>query len=316
MLLPLTRWFVTAAVPLHIDYWLNTPALRAMSPSTATNILDHLVHLAPSVQDATKSLSDLGFSVLPGGSHVDGLTENALIVFSDGAYIELISFVHEPSYYPPGSPERAAREQHRFAGKLDGWIDYGFLGNGALLPPDRVSDIVNARASAHGAEPIYEAEVPGGRTRPDGVRLDWAITPGRERDLYGILPFFCGDITDRALRVPSSANKIVHPVGAQGISGVRVVVDEASFDARKAQFTDIIGADAQDIAAHTVHFPLAKAVGGVVNGTLILSTPVNELEREFLQTRGSGLYEVQIRVDSGRGGSAETPFGRIKWDAA
>lgn len=48
----------------------------------------------------------------------------------------------------------------------------------------------------------YERSVSGGRTRPDGEVLKWRITaPTVEKHGRGLLPFFCGDVTDRSLRV-------------------------------------------------------------------------------------------------------------------
>lgn len=52
--------------------------------------LDHLILLVPSLDNpALAFLSDAGFSLLPGGAHADGLTENVLIVLPDGvcAYV-------------------------------------------------------------------------------------------------------------------------------------------------------------------------------------------------------------------------------------
>ncbi|KAI4524927.1 hypothetical protein K525DRAFT_291365 [Schizophyllum commune Loenen D] len=276
-----------------------------------TNILDHIVHLAPNVKDATENLTKLGFNVLPGGTHADGLTENALISFPDGTYIELISFTHDPSYYPPNSPERTARESHRWANKSPGWIDYAFLGNGQLDPPNRISDLVNARAQAHGGEPIYKAEVPGGRLRPDGVRLDWVITAGEEEGVLGLIPFFCGDVTERGLRVPSSANEITHPVGAQGVTAVRILVSEEDLAKRKQQLADIIGTEALQANEHSVHFPLSKTKDNGVKGALILSVPQDDDEREYLKTHGSALYELHVKASGGQQGVVKTPFGRI-----
>ncbi|KAL1728044.1 glyoxalase-like domain-containing protein [Schizophyllum commune] len=276
-----------------------------------TNILDHIVHLAPNVKDATENLTKLGFIVLAGGTHADGLTENALISFPDGTYIELISFTHDPSYYPPNSPERTARESHRWANKSPGWIDYAFLGNGQLDPPNRISDLVNARAKARGGEPIYKAEVPGGRLRPDGVRLDWVITAGEEEGVLGLIPFFCGDVTERGLRVPGSANETTHPVGAQGVTAVRILVSEEDLAKRKQQLADIIGAEALQATEHSVHFPLSKTKDNVVKGALILSVPQDDDEREYFKAHGSALYELHVKVSGGQSGVVKTPFGRI-----
>lgn len=45
--------------------------------------LDHLILLVPDLS-STSFLAANGFSLLPGGTHADGLTENALIVLPDG----------------------------------------------------------------------------------------------------------------------------------------------------------------------------------------------------------------------------------------
>lgn len=47
----------------------------------------HLGHL----DDAITNAREAGFTVIPGGTHADGATHNALIAFTDGAYIELIA---------------------------------------------------------------------------------------------------------------------------------------------------------------------------------------------------------------------------------
>jgi hypothetical protein len=63
---------------------------------------------------------------------------------------------------------------------------------------------VNARLKAAGSDTHYEPEVSGGRTRPDGVEIKWELsTPARWGEKMGAsrLPFLCGDITPRELRV-------------------------------------------------------------------------------------------------------------------
>ena len=70
------------------------------------------------------------------------------------------------------------------------------------MPP--LSAIVNARLQAASSDVRYDPEVPGGRTRPDGVEIKWELsTPAHWGEKMGAsrLPFFCGDITPRELRV-------------------------------------------------------------------------------------------------------------------
>ncbi|KAJ3514363.1 hypothetical protein NMY22_g14757 [Coprinellus aureogranulatus] len=146
--------------------------------SINTRTIDHIVHLTPpgTVEEVSRKFEELGFKVLPGGTHADGLTANALVVLKEGTYIELISFTHPVLYYPVGSPERAKRESHRWANAPPGWIDFAFLGNGSLEPGKRVSDVINARASEEGSDVVYLLEQEGGRVRPDGEVLRWVIS--------------------------------------------------------------------------------------------------------------------------------------------
>lgn len=112
------------------------------------------------------------------------------------------------SYYPPGTPERLKREAHRWAKAPLGWIDYAFLGNGSLEPGHRISDAINSRASETGSDVVYLPEVGGGRVRPDGEVLKWVISAPKEggrQGEVGALPFFCGDVTPRGLRVSLSS---------------------------------------------------------------------------------------------------------------
>lgn len=101
-----------------------------------------------------------------------------------------------------GSPERQARENHNWAKRTPGWIDYAFLGN--TTNPTPISQVINDRAANDGSGVTYQAESEGGRARPDGVNLRWLVT-FPNTDLSETLPFFCGDITPRPLRVRAVA---------------------------------------------------------------------------------------------------------------
>jgi hypothetical protein len=120
----------------------------------------------------------------------------------DGTYLELVSFTHPESHYPPSSPSHDARRNHPWANKPSGWLAYAFLGAPHTALP--LSAVLNTRLEAAGSDTRYEPEVPGGRTRPDGVEIKWEITtPTRWGEKKGTsrLPFFCGDVTPRELRV-------------------------------------------------------------------------------------------------------------------
>jgi Glyoxalase-like domain len=120
----------------------------------------------------------------------------------DGAYIELLSFTHPESHYPPSSPAHEARRNQPWANKACGWVAYAFLGAPQSPPP--LSTLLNRRLRDVGSSTRYEAEVAGGRRRLDGVEIKWKLTPPAmlgEKVGGTRLPFFCGDLTPRELRV-------------------------------------------------------------------------------------------------------------------
>jgi catechol 2,3-dioxygenase-like lactoylglutathione lyase family enzyme len=176
--------------------------------------IDHVVILVKDLAQATADYTSLGFTVVPGGEHVDGASHNALVSFADGSYLELIAFKKES----PG---------HRWWPKTtnpatggEGLIDF------ALLPTEIEKDIAAARE--RGLD--YQGPFAGGRQRPDGQAIKWQtgqpVTPD--------LPFLCGDITPRSLRVPSGP-AWHHANGVTGIESVLVLVDTLPNSSRRYQ---------------------------------------------------------------------------------
>ena len=161
--------------------------------------VDHVVILVADLASATADFRNLGFSVTPGGSHTGGSTHNALVAFADGAYLELIAFTR---------PD-ATHRWHRHTPAGPGIIDF------ALLPTDPAADIAGARARGV----ALAGPVAGGRLRPDGVRLEWQLGLPESP----ALPFLCGDVTPRSLRVPGGA-ATDHPNGVSSLAEVTVAV--------------------------------------------------------------------------------------------
>jgi len=216
---------------------MATPACEDIN----TSMIDHIVYLSlpGTVEDTTQKFEELGFRVLPGGVHADGLTANALVVFEDGVYLELICFTHPPAHYPLGSPERAARDSHRWARAAPGWIDYAFLGTGDA--GRSVSARINERSLARGNDALYLPEVAGGRVRMDGVQLQWLISAPIDDVGVGALPFFCGDVTPRSLRVPHGTPNTEHPSAAAGVALVRLAVHPSAFSKTAERLTVVVG---------------------------------------------------------------------------
>ncbi|KAI0792704.1 glyoxalase-like domain-containing protein [Abortiporus biennis] len=281
-----------------------------------TNTLDHIVHLSPpgSLKEISAKWKDLGFNVVQGGKHADGLTENALVAFEDGSYIELISFTNPITHYPPDSPSRRAREKHPWGKKEPGYIDFALLGNNG---EPSIAATINKRAEEDESGVKYEDEVNGGRTRTDGEILKWLITAPSQSsaigggDIRGRLPFFCGDLTPRNLRVPHEKTDITHPNTAVGIAFVRILTSHDQFDGLRRQYGTIL--HASSTSSEEVEFSLkTPAVDSTAAPSLFLRPPQSESEKEWLKTRGAGLYEVGVKVqDSSRVAETSTPYGRI-----
>ena len=163
--------------------------------------LDHVVFAVADLERAIDLCTAAGFTVTPGGRHPGRNTRNALIVFEDGAYLELIT------YSAPSPDERWWRELDAHG---DGLVDF------ALLPQDLTAAIAQARA--RGLADI-RGPLPGSRDRPDGLHVAWQTARQAQHDL----PFLCADITPRALRVAEGAVRR-HRNRAQGIAMVVVAV--------------------------------------------------------------------------------------------
>ena len=236
--------------------------------------LDHVVILVPDLHKAMNDYTDLGFTVLPGGAHADGLTENALIAFADGSYLELIAF------NDPGTPQ--LHRWWRFVATGGGLIDYA-LGCTGLQPH---IDVLADKQLA------FDGPHPNGRQRPDGTSLRWlgAFAPPASG-----LPFLIEDLTPRDLRV-ASGTATDHANGARGVC--RVVVGVTDLPAALERFVQLLDewppAVVQDagLEANVAHFALGQA-------TLTLAHPMMQagpLAAE-LAVRGPGLYAIGLTVE-------------------
>ncbi|KAJ5946534.1 hypothetical protein N7454_003373 [Penicillium verhagenii] len=188
-------------------------------PSHITPILDHFVILVShKTLVEISEYTDGHFTLAPGGTHADGLTTNKLILFPDGVYLELIAFFDDID------PE--ARRKHRWGNEKEGTvIDWAFT-----LPSEHDFDTVKQRFQDSATGFSYTDPTPGGRTKPDGTVLKWAICAARDDQgnavAPGSLPFWCLDRTPRANRVPyqKEVQFTRHPNGVQGVSSVLVQV--------------------------------------------------------------------------------------------
>ncbi|WP_307688822.1 VOC family protein [Variovorax ginsengisoli] len=277
-----------------------------------------LDHVVIAVHDLERSIADytaLGFHVLRGGDHPSRVTHNALIVFADGVYFELIAF-REPA---PG--ERWWQLLHKHG---EGIVDF------ALLPQDTADTV--AQAAARGL--ILEGPLDGGRLRPDGTRLHWQTARPPSSDL----PFLCGDLTPRTLRVPEGDARL-HPNGALGVASL--AVGTRDLDATLARWRALLGSrsDRSDAQAESqqedanrigIGFPVPAgderiAVVQLGDSAIVLMSPRDDTNEQSsplaqrLALRGEGPYALVLRFQdvshSARGlDPALTHGALLEWD--
>ncbi|KAI0310328.1 glyoxalase-like domain-containing protein, partial [Amylostereum chailletii] len=220
--------------------------------SPSTRIVDHIVYLAPvgALEHVSQTFRDLGFTVIPGGTHADGLTANTLVILPDGVYLELIAFLRPATDYPPDH----ARSRHQWANKPPGFVAYAFLG-----APDAVPSLprgINARLASAGSAGRYKEGVRGGRTRGDGERLEWEICApeGWAERVDGMgRPFYCGDLTPRGRRVPEDAAHRAHANRAVGIAHLKVLTARGTFDAHSKALGAILDGPPDEVVSETEH---------------------------------------------------------------
>ncbi|GAB3769115.1 VOC family protein [Ramlibacter monticola] len=227
--------------------------------------LDHVVIAVRDLERTVADYTATGFTVVAGGRHPGRHTRNALVVFEDGAYIELIA------YDAPSPEERWWRVLDAHG---EGLVDF------ALLPRDLAATVAAARS--RGLAGLVDR--PGGRARPDGVRIEWQSARPSTSDL----PFLCFDVTPRALRVPEGEVRR-HANGALGISEVAVAVGD--LPATLERYRAYLGPEAVD--GEQVRLAGARIT----------------LREEPLRARGDGPGAVQLRfADSGRGEGGIEPL--------
>ena len=198
--------------------------------------LDHVVIAVEDLERAIADYRALGFTVEPGGRHPGRTSHNALVVFEDGAYLELIAWT---------APNPAERWNVELLAHGEGFMDF------ALLPEDVPRAI--AEASARGL--TLNGPIDGGRVRPDGKELKWQT--GRQTSFD--LPFLCGDVTPRDLRVPTGAARR-HGNGATGVATVVVAVKDLEIS--RARYEALLGVRVPDAAVELDGCSLALAGAG------------------------------------------------------
>jgi hypothetical protein len=151
--------------------------------------IDHVVLLAAALEPAIRGFEQAGFSVVRGGIHPAWGTENALISFADGFYLELLA------------PREPAAARHRLWLKANGEARKPGQYAGYALESSHLEADLRA-AAAHGLD--FHVPEPGMRRRPDGIEVRWASATSARPDF----PFLIEDLTPRSARVPDATGPL------------------------------------------------------------------------------------------------------------
>jgi hypothetical protein len=241
--------------------------------------LDHIIILIPytSLLYPPPWLTS-NFILTPGGRHADNKTENKLICFKDGSYIELISFIND---------DPALRDGHYWGKKPFGIIDFAFTSKegGAEKNYEAVkARLGDVKWEKNEEEVKYQKPVEGGRKRDDGVLVKWHVTFPVVSDGYqrGELPFFCHDITDREVRVPFSEENVRHPSGVYGVKQLGVNVPGKRAKTLGKAYAAVLGEEGLEKGIFETE-PLRGGNGNVGFG---VREPEKEWQKEEMERRG------------------------------
>jgi catechol 2,3-dioxygenase-like lactoylglutathione lyase family enzyme len=245
--------------------------------------LDHIVIAVHDLDAAVADYRALGFQVAIGGRHPGRTSHNALVVIADGAYLEIIAWT---------APAPEERWYRRLRDHGEGLVDF------ALLPPSTAQALAEARA--RGLDTLV-GPVDGGRVRPDGAQLLWQTARHATPDL----PFLCGDITPRALRVPEGSVR-EHPNGAQGVASLTVAVHD--LDASLGRYKALLGPGLQETAdSEGVRLALPGFDLLLQGAQAQPSKPGFDALRQRLATRGEGPCAFTLRQRPGATAPAFDP---------
>ncbi len=243
---------------------------------------DHAVIAVRDLAEAIRRYQALGFVVSPGGRHTGRGTENAIIRFGLD-YLELIAIYDEAELAGRGLNGQALAE---FLAKQEG----GLVGY-ALATADIAQDAERFQRIGLMAEGPFAME----RLRPDGRRLSWRLLVPESVPWRRPWPFLIQWDAPDAERLAWEAPG-VHPNGATGVAGIRLVVRslERAVDLYQRQFGLTLDQQAEEpqLSARRASFRLGAF-------TIDLLEPVGAGPvQATLEAVGEGPFELWLTSKS------------------
>lgn len=175
--------------------------------------IDHVTVAGRDLKRMSAALETAGIPMVYGGPHANGTTEMSLCSFPDGSYLEAIA--------PVPNADAANVSKHEWA---------PFLKQDAIACAwaIRSDDLAADRRRFMDSGIAASSPVKAGRTRPDGVRLDWATMDIGGGVRGALFPFLIQDFTPRERRAFPAGKPVTSEY--QGVAYVVIAVrdlDEA-----------------------------------------------------------------------------------------
>jgi hypothetical protein len=152
----------------------------------ADSKIDHVTIAGADLKQMQARLASVGIASVYGGAHVTHASEMALVSFPDGSYLELMGI--------PAGADPQAVAAHFWAKNLK-------ENAGPTAWAMRTKDLAAEVGRLKTAGVAVASPAPGGRTRPDGVRLQWVTCDIGEGLRGAFFPFLIEDKTPREQRV-------------------------------------------------------------------------------------------------------------------
>lgn len=262
-----------------------------------TLAFDHAVIYVPNLDQAISQFNAMGFNVKLGGEHA--YTHNALIIFSDRTYIELLSL--KPRWYrwlliiaaKTGLINRIADRKSDISWRIMRWIGYRYGPIDWALRTDNIEASL-ARLKTSNI-PLLDSQIYQ-RTRVDGQLVEWSIGSAKDLDL----PFLIQDRTAIDLRIPLGDHTI-HPNGALGIRRIAISARNTLSTSRNlrtllAMPVDSDSSEDTSIVLGSTNLNLAKLDNRI--GKLSLELSYKGSERRLLNGSNTTNWQLWLNPNS------------------
>lgn len=233
------------------------------------------------------------FTITRGGVHGDKKTQNNLIIFKDGSYLELIAFIDD-------LPEH--RKDHWWGDKGYGIIDYAFTIKEGPNAFPALRDTVNGLDVPENWK--FQDMRSGSRLNADGEKIEWQVS-FPQASARGRSPFWCFDVTSRDKRVSRSDAATTHPSGAKGIGNLMVYLEKGSADVQsfKSLLDAIIVQDeASRVADDEWDIGSVNEIESFVGCQICLMEAKQEPERKALRNGRQLVARLSVLTEDSIGG--------------